>query len=167
MVLTLYSVSDGPPSLAVRMGLKLFNLNYNLVEVDFASGEHLKQDYAKKNPQKEIPTLDDDGFLLSESVAILQYLADRYGVQHHNVYPTDPKKRAVINQRLAFNIASYYKNIAEYVMAPIFFDYERSPVGLKKVKAVLDVFNNILQNEGKLYAAGVIYITLAFYLFTG
>lgn len=54
MVLTLYSVSDGPPSLAVRMALKLLNLDYKLVEVDFASGEHLKEDYAKVDSSIDI-----------------------------------------------------------------------------------------------------------------
>lgn len=47
MPLTLYSVSDGPPSLAVRMALKALNLDYNLVNVDFGIGEHMTEEYAK------------------------------------------------------------------------------------------------------------------------
>lgn len=48
MVLTLYAVSDGPPSLAVRMGLKLMNIvDYKLVNINFNNGEHLTEDYAK------------------------------------------------------------------------------------------------------------------------
>lgn len=39
-------------------------------------------------------------------------------------------------------------------MAPIFFNYERSPIGLKKVHIVLEAFNTILENQGKKYAAG-------------
>lgn len=70
MVLTLYAVSDGPPSLAVRQCLKALNLEYKLVPIDFNKGEHLQPWYEKLNPQREIPVLDDDGFLLSERQVI-------------------------------------------------------------------------------------------------
>lgn len=66
MVIKLYSVSDGPPSLAVRMALKYLGVNFELHEVNFAAGEFLTEEYAKLNPQKEIPVLDDNGFYLSE-----------------------------------------------------------------------------------------------------
>lgn len=44
------------------------------------------------NPQKEIPVLDDDGFCLSESNAIMQYICDKYK-PGNTLYPTDPKER--------------------------------------------------------------------------
>lgn len=44
------------------------------------------------NPQKEIPVLEDDGFFLSESVAIMQYICDKYKPDSP-LYPTDPKAR--------------------------------------------------------------------------
>lgn len=48
-MMILYSVSDGPPSVAVRMGLKLLELEYKLQEVDFGTGEHLNDWYAEVN----------------------------------------------------------------------------------------------------------------------
>ncbi|XP_067010024.1 glutathione S-transferase 1 isoform X2 [Anabrus simplex] len=149
----LYSVSDSPPSFAVRLGLEALGLPYSVVEVDYAAGEHLTAEYAKKNPQKEIPCLDDNGFLLSESIAILQYLGDKYD-KDGKLYYKDPQQRAAINHRLAFNISTYYKNISEYVVAPIFYAYEQTPLGLKKLKVALSVFNTILENQGTKYAAG-------------
>lgn len=47
MPITLYSVSDGPPSLAVRQCLKILNVEYNLVNIDFGLGEHMTEEYAK------------------------------------------------------------------------------------------------------------------------
>lgn len=44
------------------------------------------------NPQKEIPVLDDNGFYLSESNAMLQYICDKYGPES-KLYPKDPKAR--------------------------------------------------------------------------
>lgn len=38
-------------------------------------------------------------------------------------------------------------------MAPIFFDYERTPLGLKKVHIALDTFNTYLKVVGKKYVA--------------
>lgn len=47
MSLTLHAVSDGPPSLAVRMGLKALEIEYKLVNVNFNNGEHLTDEYAQ------------------------------------------------------------------------------------------------------------------------
>lgn len=41
-----------------------------------------------------------------------------------------------------------------FQMAPIFFDYERTPMGLKKMTISLDVFDTYLQRENSEYAAG-------------
>ncbi|XP_055386634.1 glutathione S-transferase 1-1 [Condylostylus longicornis] len=149
----LYSVSDGPPSLAVRMTLKALDIPYELHNVDYVNSEHLSEEYAKMNPQKEIPVLDDDGFYLSESVAIMQYLCDKYGPES-SLYPKNPKERAIVNQRLNFNMAFYYSSIGQYVMAPIFFDYQRTELGLKKVHIALQVFETYLKSLGTKYAAG-------------
>lgn len=43
----LYGVSDGPPSLAVRMALKALDIPFELISVDFIKGEHMTEDYAK------------------------------------------------------------------------------------------------------------------------
>jgi len=116
MVLKIYGVSDGPPSLSVRMTLKALDIPFELVPVDFNKGEHLTEAYAKLNPQKEIPVMDDDGFLLSEHIAIMQYVSDKYKPDSP-LYPMEPKARAVINQRLCFNMAFYYSSIGGHVVS--------------------------------------------------
>ncbi|EDW68176.1 uncharacterized protein Dvir_GJ22689, isoform A [Drosophila virilis] len=148
----LYAVSDGPPSLAVRMTLKALDIQYQLINVDFCALEHRTADYAKMNPQKEIPVLDDDGFHLSESIAIMQYLCDKYAPLS-TLYPEEPNERALVNQRLCFNMSFYYAPISAHSMAPIFFDYERTPMSLKKVENALDVYETYLQRLGTKYAA--------------
>ncbi|XP_066146958.1 glutathione S-transferase 1-1 [Euwallacea fornicatus] len=152
MPITLYSVSDGPPSLAVQQCLKYLEIDYQLVNVNFGIGEHMTKEFEKKNPQKEIPVLDDDGFLLGESNAILQYLADKYP-KNQTLYPKEVKERALVNHRLCFNLSTYYRYISEHVMAPIFFDYKRTPLSLKKTYIALENFNTYLENTGTKYAA--------------
>lgn len=149
----LYSVADGPPSLACRQLLKALDIKYELIDIDFGKGEHMTKEYEELNPQKEIPTLVDDDLIMGESNAILQYLADRYD-KSGKLYPKEPKLRAIVNHRLCFNLALYYRNISEYIMAPIFYDYQRTPLGLKKMKIALDIFNTYLQRENSEFAAG-------------
>lgn len=57
-----------------------------------------------------------NSFVLNCSNAILQYLADQYDASGE-LYPKDNKLRAVVNHRLCFNLALYYRNISEYVVS--------------------------------------------------
>lgn len=43
----LYSVSDGPPSLACQQLLKALDIKYELVNMNFGKGEHLTKEYEK------------------------------------------------------------------------------------------------------------------------
>lgn len=52
-------------------------------------------------------------FLLS--VAILQYLADKYKVDE-TFYPADAQQRALVNHRLAFHMSTYYKAVVNYIV---------------------------------------------------
>ncbi|XP_058837625.1 glutathione S-transferase 1-1 isoform X2 [Topomyia yanbarensis] len=105
------------------------------------------------NPQKEIPVLDDEGFYLSESNAILQYICDKHAPDN-SLYPKEPKQRALVNHRLCFNSAFLYPQISAYVMAPIFFDYERTPMGLKKLHIALEAFETYMSRLGTQFVAG-------------
>ncbi|KAJ8718908.1 hypothetical protein PYW07_016464 [Mythimna separata] len=152
MVLKLYYLEDGPPSLTCRQVLEALQVPYEKVDVSFYHGEHMTDEYAKMNPQKEIPVLEDDGFFLSESVAIIQYICDKYKPDSP-LYPTDPKARAIVNHRLMFNLSSYYPDILTYCILPIYFNYERTAEGLKRVHRVLDLFDTYLDRQGTAYAA--------------
>lgn len=47
MVLKLYAVSDGPPSLSVRQALKYLDVPFELINVDYGKGEHMTPEYAR------------------------------------------------------------------------------------------------------------------------
>jgi len=153
MGLKLYHLSDSPPCLMVRMGLKYLGLESDLIDVDFLKGEQFSKEYLEKNPQGEVPLLDDNGFLLNESVAILQYLAEKYKVDE-TFYPTDPQKRAIVNQRLAFHLSSYYKAIVDYIILPACYAYSKTDASKKMLEHTVGVFNTIMAKQGERYAAG-------------
>lgn len=97
------------------MDLSIFkeNIKYfgivQLIHLPFIPGEQ------QLNPQREVPALDDDGFVIGESVAIMQYLCDQYAPENP-IYPQDPKERALVNHRMCFNMNYYYANISPYAV---------------------------------------------------
>lgn len=82
------------------------------------SGDHLQPDFVKKNPQHTVPFLDEKGFYLSESRAIMQYLVDsRY--PECGMLGRFPKRRALIHQRLHFELTTLGPRVIEAYGPPI------------------------------------------------
>jgi len=65
--------------------------------VDLFTGEHYKPPYTEINPNRLVPVLEDGNFRLTESSAILKYLADQIDSP---AYPKDLQKRARVNERM-------------------------------------------------------------------
>ncbi len=78
---------------AIHLVVKL-----EMIVVDLLKGEHRKLEYLRLNPNGKVPLLDDDGFHLWESHAIMQYLADRSPGQ--SIYPQEVRARADVNRWL-------------------------------------------------------------------
>lgn len=75
--------------------------------VDLFAGEHLQDAYAKINPNKMVPVLEDGDFRLTESSAILKYLADKIGAA---AYPKDLKQRARVNEAMDWLNSNFYRD---------------------------------------------------------
>ena len=82
-------------------------MNLELHFIDLFSGAHMKPEYAAINPSRAVPALADGDFVLTESSAILKYLADKIGSP---AYPTDPKKRAKINAMMDWLNTGLYRD---------------------------------------------------------
>ena len=81
--------------------LEELGLPYTVHRV-FLGGEQMTPEFTKLNPNNKIPVLVDDGFVLTESGAILIYLAQKTG----RLMPTEPKAYAKLLEAVMFQMAS-------------------------------------------------------------
>lgn len=73
---TLYGYFRSSTSYRVRIALALKGVAYESVTVNLVKGEQRGADYLALNPQGRVPTLFHGGHILSQSLAIMEYLDD-------------------------------------------------------------------------------------------
>ena len=98
----LYTYFRSSAAFRVRIALNLKGLPYESVPKHFARQEHRTAEYLALNPQGLIPALAVDGVVLSQSLAIIEYLNDRH--PEPPLLPADPLDRARVRS-LALCIA--------------------------------------------------------------
>ncbi|WP_299203854.1 glutathione S-transferase family protein [uncultured Tateyamaria sp.] len=67
--------ATGTISIAVAIALEEAGLDYDTHQLNFAAGDQQSPDYAKVNPKGRVPALDVDGTILTETGALLDYIA--------------------------------------------------------------------------------------------
>ena len=88
-----------PNSIKVLIALEEMELPYELKAVNVRNGEQKTASFLALNPNGKVPVLDDDGFVLTESAAILVYLAEKTG----KLLPNDGADRARVFEQLFFH----------------------------------------------------------------
>ncbi|KAK9874919.1 hypothetical protein WA026_005734 [Henosepilachna vigintioctopunctata] len=146
MTIDLYYMGGCPPCRAVLFVVKALGVRVNLKKVNLREKEHLTPEYIKINPQHTVPTLIDDDLILSESRAIITYLANQYG-KDDGLYPKDIRKRAVVDQRLYFDASTLYARYTEYYFPHYFAGAPLDPMRLNKLKDAYVVFDSILDKS--------------------
>lgn len=100
-MITVYAFSNVPPpvigmsrDLRALWALEEVGLPYRIRPLDGVKGDLKSADYLRVNPFGAAPSIDDDGFRLFESAAIVLYVADKAG----KLLPKDAKGRALTAQ---------------------------------------------------------------------
>jgi len=97
-------------SLGDQIALEWLNAEYELVK----AGEELRHsaEYAELNPSRTVPVLiTDDGFVLSQNVAILNFLAESFPDEHLNG-DGSIRSKALVNRWLAYIAADVHKSFS-------------------------------------------------------
>ena len=97
-------------------------LDYQVV--DLFTGEQYQPAYEAINPSHQVPVLDDGELRLTESSTILKYLADKKGSP---AYPTDPRKRAQVHERMDWFNTGFYRDFSYGFVYPQIFPFMRRP----------------------------------------
>jgi len=90
----LYTFFRSSASFRVRIALNHKGLKYQAAGVSLPKGEHLQSVYKSVNPQGLVPALEDGGHLLTQSLAIMEYLDEVH--PGPKLLPSDPFDRAYV-----------------------------------------------------------------------
>jgi glutathione S-transferase len=165
----LYHHPVSTTSRAVMLFAADFGLALDYQSVDLFSGEHLQPAYAAINPSQCVPVLEDGDFRLTESSAILKYLAEQHG---DAAYPAAPRERARVNERMDWLNTFLARELCYGFIYPQLFAHHRRPDGQASTLAWartqarrwLGVLDEALLGPGQCFLCGGDAPTLADYL---
>lgn len=141
--------------------------------VDLMTGEHKQESYASINPNALVPVLEDGDFRLTESSAILKYLADKIDSP---AYPKDLQQRARVNEMMDWINTQFYRDYGYGLVYPQLFPNHRRPTdefhdgviawGKERSEEWFEILNNFWLGPDKTYLCGD-QITIADYFAIG
>jgi maleylacetoacetate isomerase len=109
-----YSFWRSLASFRVRIALNLKNVAHEVVFVDIDKQQHRGADYARINPQMALPSLVlDDGTVLTQSLAILEYLEETFSAPR--LLPDDAAGRARVRALAAMIVSDMHPLIVPRV----------------------------------------------------
>ncbi|XP_063370310.1 glutathione S-transferase D7-like isoform X1 [Cydia amplana] len=147
----LYYLPPSPPCRAVMMLARVMGLELDLVLTNIMEGQHKTPEFLKMNPQHTIPTMDDNGFILWESRAIMAYLVNAYG-RDDSLYPKNPRLRALVDSRLNFDLGTLFLRYFNLYAPVLFHGDEYNEESAAKLDEALGWLNSML--EGRAFVAG-------------
>ncbi len=156
-MITLYH-SPGSRSVRVRWLLEELGLDHRIETLSFTDGSMQSPAYLAKNPLGKVPTLEDDGVVLFESGAIVEYLLERYAKGRLAPAPGSPERPAFL-QWLHWSEATFMPPVGEIAqhsfMRP---EAERIPAVVadarKRLTRLLDVVEKELASRDTLLPSG-------------
>jgi len=147
----LYQSPASAPCRSVLMLARELKLELDEKYVDLQKAETKRPWFLRLNPQHTVPTLSDQGYVIWESRAVLQYLCNKNcTAETQHFYPTDPETRGSIDRLLFFDMGTLSVAIKEYFKPRV---HEGLPPDAEKenlLKHSLGFLDNMLgqDNEG-------------------
>lgn len=129
--------------------------------VDLFTGEHYGETYTAINPNRLVPVLEDDDFRLTESSAILKYLADKIDSP---AYPKGLRERARVNEMMDWINTQLNRDLAYNTVYAQIFPHHKRPTeegqrvavawGQERAKGWLKVLDEKLLGSDKPFLCG-------------
>lgn len=163
--LSLYGFHFSQPTRSIKLLLSENKIDYDFKVVDALKGENRKPEFLKFHPAGLVPVIDDSGFVLGETCAILSYLCESRGLEDY--FPKDSKVRAKINFWLHWHHGNTRKSTKEVLVPSVLFPSKINPEeviqkGLKAyTKSIMFLENHLKQQGSNKFIAGTDNITIA------
>lgn len=120
----------------VQWALEELGLAYRVHALDHAAGELDGEAYSRISPFHQVPVIEDDGFAVAESGAILIYLAEKAG----KLIPSDVQGRTRVMQWCFAAAATVGTALQSLDMADIFDGDKAAPKLHEGIRSVVDRF---------------------------
>jgi glutathione S-transferase len=117
-MVTFYYGSGSPYGWRVWLALEHKRAPYELKMISFSAGDLRKPEYLAINPRHKVPAIVDDGFALYESVAVVEYLDEKYAGP--KLFPGDVRLRA-LTRRMVQEADQYYALAMEKLVDQVLF----------------------------------------------
>jgi glutathione S-transferase len=127
-------------------------LECEIRELNFSTGDHTTREFAALNPNKLMPVLEDDGFVLWESNAILQYLAAKK--PERGLWPSDVKRQSDVLRWMSWEGAHWAPDgcsilIRENLLKRIFGGGDPDPAKIARGQSEFHRFGGVLDGSLK------------------
>lgn len=147
----------------VQMLCDELKIPYTNETVDLMNGAQYLPEFQALNPNSKVPVIDDDGFVLWESQAIMRYLADKHKASAW--YPTEPKARAIVEQWLDWNQTRLGPEAGKIMFNTHFAGDKRNDQAIEDAKTwlakILPVMDGVLGKQPFLCGAAITLADLA------
>ena len=140
-MLKIYGADLSSPANKVRFVANALELEYEYVQVNIREKQNRTPEYLAMHPAGKIPVIDDDGFVLFESGAIIKYLAEKV---RSPLYPTDIQQRALIDQWIDFGTIHINGAMGRVLFNRIFVHVLGIPVDENSLKDGLNFLDKFL-----------------------
>ncbi|KAM9857986.1 glutathione S-transferase theta-1a [Aulostomus maculatus] len=97
----LYLDLHSQPCCCVFLFARAVGIHFEFKHVDLLAGQQYGEEFGRISVIRKVPVMRDEGFVLTESVAILQYLAQKHKVADH-WYPVELQRRARVDEFLSW-----------------------------------------------------------------
>lgn len=136
--------APGTVAVAAALALAESGLAHSLTRVDFASGEQTKPDYLKINPKGRVPALATDGTIITETGAILDYIAAKSG----SLMPDSALDAAKMRSVMYYLASTMHVNHAHKMRGPRWADRPESHADMAaKVPATMAASAQFIEDE--------------------
>lgn len=135
-------------AIRVHWALEELGVPYEKVRIDFEAGDQKKPEFLALNPNGKVPLLVAEGEPIFESLAILLYLGERFGVDK-GLFPTPSPTRAVAFKWMAWSTVTLGEAVTRYLRntADRFPAEERNAKAAETAKSDIQAALGILDKE--------------------